>query len=522
MIFRSIIVVFLLFLLIGCSLFGPKHLHKPLNIIHTNDKASPKIVLVVVDSLMDKSFKKAIQEGKAPALEFFLKHGRYNKELVSSYPTMSVTIDSSLLTGSYPDKHKIPGLVWFKDNEQRVINYGNGFIEMIKYGVPPFAQNSLYQFNNVDLSRNAKTIHEDLDTIGKQTSSINVLVYRGNYKHILNTPNILAKTISIPDQYQTNGPRMLSLGAFIRQDQENKHLLNRVGINDAFSVQELKYLFKNNLLPDFTVMYMPENDYSVHRKGPMTTKGLEKLDKHLQEVLDVFPKWENALDNMIWIIIGDSSQSAVKKNKKEALIDLRKALSNYKVLKLGEHAQNSDEVAITANERMAYIYNLGDNFSIRDIAQKLQGDTRIAWLAWKENGMNRVISGQHKGGLHFKPKGPYKDLYNQTWDIRGNNEILDLEIKDNHHITYKSYPDGLARLHGALHSHKGNFLIVDAKPGYEFIGESSPEHTGGGAHGSMHKDDSLTSMIVTGTNKNINHLRMIDLKWWILDIIEKK
>ncbi|MGW6607474.1 hypothetical protein ACWF7H_06410 [Peribacillus butanolivorans] len=82
-------------------------------------------------------------------------------------------------------------------------------------------------------------------------------------------------------------------------------------------------------------------------------------------------------------------------------------------------------------------------------------------------------------------------------------QILDLNIKSNHHITYRNYTDGLSRLYGALHSHKGDFLIVDAKPGYEFIGDSSPEHTGGGAHGSMHKDDSLTPMIVTVTNKRL-------------------
>ncbi|HEY4548828.1 MAG TPA: alkaline phosphatase family protein, partial [Bacillus sp. (in: firmicutes)] len=64
------------------------------------------------------------------------------------------------------------------------------------------------------------------------------------------------------------------------------------------------------------------------------------------------------------------------------------------------------------------------------------------------------------------------------------------------------------------------FLIVDAKPGYEFIGESSPEHTGGGALGSMHKNDFLKPIILTGTNKSIDHLRIVDLKEWILDLLE--
>jgi predicted AlkP superfamily pyrophosphatase or phosphodiesterase len=503
--------------IMGCSDLSPMNKRSSPIIMQTKDSSSPKkVILLVVDSLMDKPLKKAIREDKAPALKFFLNHGVYSKELVSSYPTMSVTIDSTLITGTQPDKHKIPGLVWFNEDEQRIISYGNGLTETLKYGIFEFAQNSLYQFNNEDLDSNVKTIHEELDN----TASINALIYRGNYKHTLKVPKILAKTTPLPDQYKTNGPKILSFGALLRIDPNNNHVVNRLGLNDAFAAQELKYLLTKDLLPEFTILYLPENDYSVHRKGPMTTKGIEKLDKHLQEVLNAYPKWENALDNIIWIIIGDSNQSVVKKNKKESLIDLRELLSNYNVLKLRDPIRNSDEVVITANERMAYVYKISHAFPKKDIVNKLQEDSRIAWIAWKEDEMVQVISKDHKGIFQFKPGGTYKDIYDQTWFIKGNSAILDIDIKDNKRIGYRNYPDGLSRLYGALHSHKGDFLIVDAKPGYEFIGESSPEHDGGGAHGSMHKDDSLSPMIVTGTNKRIDHLRIVDLKKWILDILE--
>lgn len=489
-------------------------------VMHTSDSPSPKVILLVVDSLMDKPLKKAIQNDKAPALEFFLKHGQYSNELVSSYPTMSVTIDSTLLTGTNPDRHKIPGLVWYKEDEQQIISYGNGFLETLKYGVTNMAQNSLSQYNNADLDKNVKTIHEELDENGKQTASINAVIYRGNYKHTLKIPKILAKTTSLPAQYKTNGPEILSLGDFISLDPENNHVINRLGLNDAFAAQELKYLLINDLLPEFTILYMPENDHTVHRKGPMATKGIEKLDKHLQEVLNVYPSWEDALDNVIWIVMGDSSQSAVKKNKKKALIDLRESLSNYNVLKLGETVDKNNEIVITANERMSYVYKINEEISIKKIASKFQADSRIAWIAWKNNEMVQVISEGHKGILQFKPGGPYKDIYNQTWSINGNHDILDLDIDEHFQISYRNYPDGLSRLYGAIHSQKGDFLIADAKPGYEFIGESSPEHAGGGAHGSMHKDDSLIPLIITGTDKGIKHLRIVDLKSWILEILE--
>ncbi|MDR0137793.1 alkaline phosphatase family protein [Metabacillus idriensis] len=515
---RTLVIAALLIILFsGCSANNAQTSPK---IIQTKAASSPKVILLVVDSLMDKPLKKAIKQHKAPALEFFLENGQYSKELVSSYPTMSVTIDSTLLTGTNPDKHKIPGLVWYKEDEQRVISYGNGFLETLKYGVMNVADNSLYQFNNKDLSKNVKTIHEELDDRGKQTASINAVIYRGNYQHTLLVPKILSKTTSLPDKYKTNGPKILTLGDFINQDPKNKHVINRLGLNDAFAAQELTYLLKNNLLPEFTILYLPENDHAVHRKGSKTIDGIEKLDKHLQEILNTYPKWDDALENTMWIIMGDGNQSDVKKDKKQALIDLRVALSEYKQLKLGDSAQKNTEIAITANERMAYIYKLNKEISIKKIAYKLQKDPRIAWTAWKENDMVNVISESRKGILQFKPGGSYKDRYHQNWTLKGNMDILDVKADSRKQLIYGNYPDGLARLYGAIYSQKGDFLIADAEPGYEFIGESSPEHTGGGAHGSMHKVDAYAPLIVTGTEQPIGQLRIVDMKRWILDIID--
>jgi predicted AlkP superfamily pyrophosphatase or phosphodiesterase len=506
-------------LITGCSANNDQVSPK---IIQTKDSSSPKVILLVVDSLMDKPLKKAIHENKAPALEFFLNNGRYSKELISAYPTMSVTIDSTLLTGTNPDKHKIPGLVWYNEDEQRVISYGNGLLETLKYGVTNVADNSLYQFNNEDLSKNVKTIHEELDDRGKETASINAVIYRGNYQHTLRVPKILAKTTSLPDKYHTTGPKILTLGDFLNQDPENNHVINRLGINDAFAVQELTYLLKNKLLPDFTILYLPENDHAVHRKGPKTMDGIEKLDKHLQEILNTYPKWNDALANTVWIIMGDGNQSAVEKNKKKALIDLRDALSDYKLLKLGDQVQKNTEIAITANERMAYIYKLKKDPSIKKIASNLQTDPRIAWIAWKENDMVQVISKGSKGTLQFKPGGPYQDRYHQNWEIKGNMDILDVKANSRKQLSYGDYPDGLSRLYGAIYSQEGEFLIADANPGYEFIGESSPEHTGGGAHGSLHKVDSYAPIIVTGTGRHIDQLRIVDLKNWIINILGEK
>jgi len=492
---------------------------KASEIAHVNNQTSKKVVLLVIDSLMDEPLKKAIKENKAPALAFFMEHGNYSNTLVSSFPTMSVTIDSSIITGTYPNEHKIPALIWFDTDKQRVISYGNGLFEILKLGPAQIAENSLYQYNNSDLSPDVTTIHEELEKAGKQSASINTLIYRGNYEHTLEIPKTVAKLTDLPYEYHTKGPTYLSMGRLLQQDSMNKHIVNRLGLNDAFSAQELIYLLKENILPAFTILYFPENDHPVHKKGPGTLKGIEELDQQLQKVLSVFPTWDDALENIVWVIIGDSNQSSVKKGKREALIDLRKALQSYKVLELGEKVRPKDELVITANERMSYIYYIGEQSATRSIASTLKRDSRIAWIAWKEGENIHVISPDHKGMLSLASKGPFKDEYQQTWSLKGNISILDLKLKDTF-IEYGDYPDALARLFGAMYSQKGEFLIADAKPGYEFVGESSPNHVGGGAHGSMHKVDSLTPILVTGTDKSIEHLRMVDLKEWILEVLE--
>ncbi|MFY3790403.1 aminoglycoside 6-adenylyltransferase [Ureibacillus sp. MALMAid1270] len=86
-------------------------------------------------------------------------------------------------------------------------------------------------------------------------------------------------------------------------------------------------------------------------------------------------------------------------------------------------------------------------------------------------------------------------------------------------LTYNDYPDALARLHGALHSQEGNVILVDAKPSYEFVEKHSKDHAGGGAHGSLHKVDSIVPLIVAGTEDRPEFQRLVDIKEWILRLV---
>ncbi|MFF3099475.1 alkaline phosphatase family protein [Viridibacillus arvi] len=515
--YKTVLSVFVfIFLIVFLSFAFSMSPTKDIDNTDINLKQKP-VVLITVDSLMSQSIQKAIQERKAPAFSFLIKNGQFYPEVISSYPTMSVAIDSTLLTGTYADQHKIPGLIWFKKDENRIVSYGSGISEIWSLGVKNVAFDGIVNLNKEHLSKNVQTIHEELAKDNIQSASINGLLYRGSFQHQLNVPKLISAMGLLPSKINTNGPSLLSLGTLSQYDPNNdrqKFAWKSMGINNQFTVNELKFLIKNNKMPAFTLAYLPDADKDLHKNGPEYIEPIEKADQYLQELLNSYPTWEEAINQVIWIVHGDSAQSKIIKDKNTSLIDLNDVLKNYT---FWERKKNGD-IAIAINERMAYINIIKENIEISKIIKTLKKDNRIGIIAWKEGGTNYVTSPESDKNFTFSPNGPYKDLYNQSWKLDGDHSILNLEIDNQGLIEYGDYPDALARLNGALHSHEGEFIIVDANPHFEFIEKHSHNHAGGGAHGSLHKDDSLVPLIIAGTHEKPEYNRLVDIKKWIIKL----
>lgn len=477
------------------------------------------VILITIDSLMSEPLQKAVKEEKAPAFSFLMNNGLFFPEVISSYPTMSVTIDSTLLTGTYAHQHKVPGLIWFKEDESRMISYGSGLREIWSNGLRNVALDSIIHLNEVHLSKEVQTIHEKLANRHLHSASINGLLYRGSSQQQLNVPKLISTVNLLPKEIEVNGPTLLSLGTLSQYNPGNdryKWIWDRMGINNYFTAKELIYLIEKNKLPSFTLAYFPDADATIHKNGPNDLKGIEKADTALQEILNSYSSWEEALQKVTWIVMGDSAQSFVNKDKETSLIDLNDVLKKYT---FWERGKENAQLAIAINERMAYIYINDEEIPLTEVVNVLKEDDRIGFIAWKDDQTNHLVSPKIDAELTFSPNGAHVDQYNQSWKLDGSLSILDLKIDQNGTIHYRNYPDALARLHGALHSQEGNVIIVDAKPSYEFIEKYSHDHAGGGAHGSLHKVDSVVPLIVTGTDKSPEYKRLVDVKEWILQLM---
>lgn len=475
------------------------------------------VILLIIDTLMTTPLEEATQTGFAPALKYLLERGRYFPQVVSSFPTMSVTIESTLLTGEYSDKHKLPALIWYNEEENRIVNYGTGVKEVLKTGFSQFVYDMYYQLNNVQLNKQVLTIHEELANKGLSSAAINAFVYRGHTIHQIKLPKRLQIMTGFHGRWNIQAPALWSLGSFSKFRPFTMTPQTFSG-NYKSGFRELKRLIKNRALPPFTMCVIQDLDLRIHLKGPMDLKGIQKIDRELQKVLNLYPSWDKALEECTWILLSDNGHASMGKKKSHYVINLRQVLKGFLIMKNTSVVPQRDQIALSVNQRMAFIYCLGNGVDKNSVISCIKRDKRIDIIAWECEGKVHVASGEKSGSFTFYQGGDYKDQYYQNWTIIGNKDLLNLNIK-NHYIEYGDYPDALARLSSSLRSHKGNYIVVTAKPGYEFKEKASPTHTGGAAHGSLHRQESLVPMIVAGASTYPIHDRIVDLKPWILRLL---
>jgi predicted AlkP superfamily pyrophosphatase or phosphodiesterase len=521
------VMIFILIVALGCQRQEIKPKEQDLvRVKSINGNHTKKVILLLVDSLMAEAIDRGIAHKELPALQFLIEHGQYYKDVVSSFPTMSVTIDSSLFTGTYSDGHRVPGLVWYSTKEKKLINYGTGPMEIIKHGINPVLVDALVNLNGSHLNRQLPTIYEDLARRGMKSGSINGLIYRGNVDHTLSIPAWIQAPTSLPKSFTVKGPDFLALGSLSDPlegiQQRPDGLANRMGFNNRYSIQTVNYLIKENKLPDFLTVYLPDLDQKIHKKGPGERSGVKEIDRQLQSLLQSFGSPEAALNKAIFVVVGDSGMTQILPAGHHPTIDLPSFFNDYNVLRQGESATNETDIVLAVNETMAYVYKLKADKPLKDIAYLLKDDPRIAFISWKEKEWIYAIQGETSKELRFKANGKLIDPYQQKWTVEHDAEVLDLIINDPQHtLNYGQYPDALQRLFGALHSHTGDFLVVAAKPGYELADRGSPTHKGGGGHGSLGHAESLIPLIVCGTDQKPQYLRIIDLKSFLLKLLTK-
>ncbi len=472
--------------------------------------APRRVVYVVVDGLSTTAFEQAIASGRAPAFAFLRDRSRYVRDSVAIFPTITPCASASLVTGEVPARHGIPGMCWYDRNAQRFVNYGQSPRAALVEGVAQIVEDVVVNLNCAHLSPEVQTIHEQLHDLGLVTAAINFMIFRGPFSHEIDL-GILQKILfgkHLPETIP--GPKEHYFAGLVRgsvdpseDDMDTSALDRRLRVTDRWAASVTRELLERDLA-DMILFYLHENDHLSHRAGPSSqVENLARADEQLAYVLDTFPSWEEALEEVGFVVTSDHSQSPISEEP-DHILDLSELLTGFSQVRPGKGAEplEDSDLAAAGNGRVAFVY-LNESRRkklLEAVVRQLLEHPGVDQVMWRDDGQYRIASG--RGTLVFSRadgNGAVVDERGNKWQLSGDLEPVGGVVEEDE-IRTPEYPLALWRISTALDLDRIGDIVVTPKLTYEFQDLAGADHRGGGDHASLHAQDSLIPFMSTLTD----------------------
>jgi hypothetical protein len=453
-----------------------------------------KLVLAVIDSLRPEMLDRAIAEDRAPALKALVERGVYVRDCVSAFPSITPVCAASIATGLGPDEHDIPSMNWYHRGEERYVEYGSSFSASRAFGIVRSLYDTIYNMNMAHLTRERRTVFEHLDDAGLRTACTTYLIYRGRFRHEMAESAWTRVARSLQFRHAVWGPRELFYADLYDSRRTGcASTLGLPGQRDQHAGCVGAHLVEHDLF-DFLLLSLPDTDAHAHRHGPYAqVAAIEGADRALERIMHVAGGVEEFLEDHAVIVMSDHAQSPV-----EDRVSLAEALAAWRLLRPADSAPEEAELAVCPGARSAQVYILDPDEREEALPQLVADLSEVEGcdlLVWREGEEAVVMT--RRGQLRFGPGGDLADARGETWWVEGEGEALRLELEDGT-VRSRHYPDPLARLWAALACRRSGDVLVSAAPGYEFVDWGGADHVGGGSHGSLHRADSLGTLVMCG------------------------
>ncbi len=422
-----------------------------------------KLVLIVVDGMTPAAFERAVEGGRAPALAQLAERGSYSRA-TSVFPSLTPVCLSSIATGSGPDVHEIPHLVWWHRKERRVVEYGSSFAALRAAGMAQSITDTIYNMNGEHLGRDAVTVFEALEDTGLVAAAVNITCYRGRTKHLPTLPWVTKPAY---------GPKRFFYYSLFESDQTGAPLAvrNRAGGSiDAYASVVGRWLVTRDGF-DFLAYYLSDFDYASHEHGPdgADDVALVRTDAAIQALLDAAGGVDEFLDRYAVILHSDHGQTTV-----DRAAQLELPLLPY-----------TDSIVVTASNRAGQVYLLPDaRVDAASLARALDAEPSVETTLRLEGG--EAVARRDREELRFRPG-------DDGWATSGDRSILD-------------HPDALHRSWSALANPNAGELLISAAEGWEFVDLGGRHHAGGGSHGSLVAGDSIVPLLTVGVEASIERI----------------
>jgi Type I phosphodiesterase / nucleotide pyrophosphatase len=449
-----------------------------------------KLVLAVIDGLSPATLERCLEQGRLPALSLLREHGTYTTA-TTTFPSVTPVCLSTIATGSHPDVHLIPHLVWFHRTEQRLVEYGSSLAAVRAVGARRSLRDAIVGMSRDHLSPAATTVFEAVEDAGLVAAAVNFTCYRGRERHFVRLPQPARR-----DRWyeSVQAPSRFFFFNLYESDDTGAGLAVRsraAGSVDAYAEAVGRWLVTRDGF-DFLLYYLPDYDYAAHLAGPdAALAALERADACLGALFDSAGGAAEFLERYAIVVCSDHGQSPVA--REATLAEAYPDLSVYAGRRDGSPARH--DLVVAASNRAGMVYRLPPcGATVRELARRLDGHSWADLVLFRENG--QAVARRGGGELRFMPDG--KD----GWRLDGDEDVLDPE----------RYPDAVTRAWHALDCPRAGEILVSCGEGWEFRDLGGRSHAGGGSHGSLLAADSIVPVIAVGLDAALPHdLRTTDL-----------
>jgi predicted AlkP superfamily pyrophosphatase or phosphodiesterase len=456
-----------------------------------------KLVLAVIDALKPEMLDRAVEHGRAPALKRLMDRGTFVRDCVSTFPSVTPVAAATIATGVGPDEHGIPSMNWYLRGEERYVEYGSSFEASRQFGFLRALYDTVYNLNMAHLSRGATTVFEHLQDAGVRTAGTTYLMYRGRTRHSALEGGLYGRLAKAGGfRHAVWGPdEFFYADLFDSRGTDCRSTLGMPGQRDQHAACVGAHLVENDL-SDFILLSLPDNDTHSHKRGPFAqVTSIASADRAIERVMHAAGGPEAFLEEYAVIVLSDHAQVAVS----HSVNLLAEAFPDWKVLGAANDA-GDPEIAVCPSQRSAQVYVL-DPDRRRELLPRIVNDLKavegVDVVAWREGPEAAVWT--RRGELRLSPGGDLIDPRGGSWSVDGDLEALDLTTGDGR-IDSDAYPLAPARLWSALTCANGGDVLVSASGSYEFMDWGGVAHIGGGSHGSLHRGDSHSALLMCGVD----------------------
>ena len=471
--------------------------------------SSPRrVVYIIIDGMNRDALEQVVASGRAPALAFLKENSVYVRDSVAVFPTITPAATASLVTGETPAQHGIPGMCWYDRDAQRFVNYGQSPRAAVIEGVSQIVDDFLVNLNSHHLSPNVSTIHESLHKLGFTTASINFMVFRGPYRHELE-PNLLERALLFKRTHRRTirGPREHYFADVVTGPSEAcsgllkaRGVEKRIKATDGWAACVVRELLERRAA-DMILFYLHENDHASHRGGPSAqVDSLADADRHIANVLDSFDSWEEALDDVGFVVTADHSQSPVSSSK-DHIVDFDEVLEEFRVVprKRGKERFGHNDIAWAGNGRAVFFYlNPTRDGELRGkVIETLLATDGVDQVLCRVTG-GYAVRGR-EGTLRFHPASGDEGVVDERghrWRYSGDLRVIDGVVEQGEIVT-PEYPLAMWRIKEALDCERTGDVVATMKLTYEATDIAGGDHRGGGDHASLHAQDSIVPFMST-------------------------